>query len=151
MWLNPFALAHETLQSPRPLAEARRAIDAMPEQFLTVAGVACLQRETWYRNPWKTWAMVRCEPAGGATRMRVWYAGNPAMLLLVLLGVGITYATLPLGDATLYVCTLGGVLALVGSFGRFLARDEVGILREALVRAAGARADTEPRADDRAC
>ena len=139
-WLDPFALAREQLETARTLPEVRRAIDAMPEQFVTLGGTACLQRITWYRNPWKTWAMIRCEAVTSGTRVRIAYAGNPALLLLVLIGIGITYATLPVGDATLYVCTLGGVLALVGSFGRFIARDDVTHLHAAIVRAIGARA-----------
>lgn len=138
-WLDPFAVAREQLETTRALAEVRRAIDAMPEQFVTLSGTACLQRITWYRNPWKTWAMLRCEALGAGTRVRIWYAGNPALLLLVLIGIAITYATLPVGDATLYVCTLGGVLVLVGSFGRFIARDDVAHLHAAIARAIDGR------------
>ena len=138
-WLDPFALAREQLETALSLPDVRRAIDAMPEQFVTLAGTACLQRITWYRNPWKTWAMLRCEATASGTRVRIGYAGNPALLLLVLIGIGITYATLPVGDATLYVCTLGGVLVLVGSFGRFIARDDVAHLHAAIVRAIDGR------------
>lgn len=145
LWLNPIALASERLASPRSLPEVRRALDAMPEQFLTIAGHACLQRNTWYRNPWKTWAMIRCEALAKGTQVRVRYAANPATSLGVLAGVAICFATLPLSDAALYVSTLGGVIAIVGSFGRFVARGDVSILRAAIVHAVGASA--EPASD----
>lgn len=137
MWLLPLARAHERWAVARPQAEVRAAVTAMPEQFLSLGGTACLQRNTWYRNPWKTWAMVRFAEAGGGTELRVLYMSNPATTLIVLLAAAITFATLPFGDAMLYVCTLGGVIALVGSFGRFVARDDVALLHVAIVRASG--------------
>ena len=147
LWLQPFAQASEQFSSPYSCSQARAALDAMPEQFLTVAGRACLQRNTWYRNPWKTWAIIRCEALAQGTLVRVRYAANPATTLAILLGAGLCFATLPRGDAVLYVSTLGGVIAIIGSFGRFVARHDVAILRVAIARAVRARVDPIPSAD----
>ncbi|MEO5989773.1 MAG: hypothetical protein ABIU54_11030 [Candidatus Eisenbacteria bacterium] len=148
LWLNPIALASEHLMSPHLPSVVSQAIDAMPETFLSVAGRACLQRDTWYRSPWKTWAMVRCEASGSGTRLRVAYAANPATLFVLLTAGAITFATLPLADAVLYVGTLGGVAAIVGSFARFIARGDVAILHARIVRAAGASTGSNPNQSD---